>query len=495
MYFSRNNSGGSRKSGSSYGGRNDRGGNSSYGGGRSQGKWGSYSTEGGSFESKPMQPAVAFEKNFYKQTKKLSEREVEEFRRLHDMKTSGDVPQPYISFEDTPFSADVLKGFASKNYTAPTPIQAQGWSMALSGKDMVGIAQTGSGKTLSFVLPALLHAKAQEPLRSGDGPIVLVLAPTRELVLQIKDVFDEYGRFFNMRATAVYGGVSSYNQKKDLDMGSEIVVAAPGRLIDLNEQGTCHLNRVSFLVLDEADRMLDMGFEPQLKKIITKTNPDRQTLMWSATWPREVKRLAESYMTNYCQITIGSEDLKTNTKIKQEVFVVRESEKNDMLMDTLKTKKNQKVIIFANKKRTCDNLEELLYKNGFKATAIHGDKSQNIRDRIIADFRSGYKNILIATDVAARGLDIKDVMLVINYDFPNNIEDYVHRIGRTARGDTLAGLSHSYFTHENRGVAKDLIKMLRDASQEINPKLKDMASQPSSSYGNSRYGKNYRDYY
>lgn len=486
MYYSRNNS--SRRSGSSsYGGRSDRG-------GRSQGRWGSTSAESSAFEAKPMQPAVAFEKNFYRQSKKLSEREVEEFRRLHDMKTSGDVPQPFISFEDTPFPPEVLRGFASKSYTSPTPIQAQGWSMALSGRDMVGIAQTGSGKTLSFVLPALIHAKAQEPLRSGDGPIVLVLAPTRELVLQIKDVFDEYSRFFNMRATAVYGGVSSYNQKKDLDMGCEIVVAAPGRLIDLNEQGTCHLNRVSFLVLDEADRMLDMGFEPQLKKIIAKTNPDRQTLMWSATWPREVKRLAESYMTNYCQITIGSEDLKTNTKIKQEVYIVKESEKNNLLIDTLKSRKNEKIIIFSNKKRTCDNLEELLYKNGFKATAIHGDKSQNIRDRIIADFRSGYKNILIATDVAARGLDIKDVMLVINYDFPNNIEDYVHRIGRTARGDTLVGLSHSFFTYENRGVAKDLIKMLKDANQEVNPKLRDLASQPS--HGNSRYGRNnYRDYY
>ncbi|EOB14849.1 ATP-dependent RNA helicase DBP2 [Nosema bombycis CQ1] len=490
MYYSRNN-----KKSSYSSDRNDRNDRKSYGSNRGQPKWGT--SEVDSYKGEPKHPAVPFEKNFYKESNKLSESEVEEFRRKHDMRTHGDVPQPYINFKDTPFSRDILESFTRKNYTAPTPIQAQGWPMALTGQDMVGIAQTGSGKTLSFVLPALIHAKAQEPLRPGDGPIVLVLAPTRELVLQIKDVFDEYARFFGMKCTAVYGGVSSYNQKRDIEMGCEIVVAAPGRLIDLNEQGVCFLNRVSFLILDEADRMLDMGFEPQIKKIIAQTNPDRQTLMWSATWPKEVKRLAESYMTNYFQITVGSEDLKTNKKIKQEVFVIREHEKNDLLMDCLKKRRDDKIIIFTNKKRTCDDLEHHLYRSGFKAKAIHGDKTQNIRDSIISDFRSGYKNILIATDVVGRGLDIKDVSIVINYDFPNNIEDYVHRIGRTARGDTLTGLSHSYVTSENRGVARDLIKMLKDANQEVKPELTDLASQSSYGRGNSRYGgsRNYRDYY
>ncbi|KAK6090560.1 hypothetical protein P3W45_000283 [Vairimorpha bombi] len=489
--------------GSSWYGNNSRQSSNSRGSGwgsdNKQREWtpGSYAPTP-SYGATEAKPAVEFTKNFYKKTDDLSEREANEFRKQHDIKTSGDVPHPYTKFEHTPFDKEILSSFTRKGFTDPTPIQAQGWPMALTGNDLVGIAQTGSGKTLSFVLPALIHAKAQQPLRSGDGPIVLVLAPTRELCLQIKDVFDEYSRFFNLRTTAVYGGVAAYTQKKDISMGCEVVVGCPGRLIDLNEQGILHFNRVTFLVLDEADRMLDMGFEPQLKKIIVKTNPKRQTLMWSATWPNSVRRLAESYMINYAQLTIGSEDLKTNAKIRQIVSVVRSNEKDDMLIESLADKKNEKVIIFANTKKMCDNLEYTLIRKGFKAIAIHGDKSQNVRDRIITDFRSGYKNILIATDVAARGLDIKDVVLVVNYDFPNNIEDYVHRIGRTARGNVTEGLSHSFFTYENRGCANDLIKMLKEANQEVNPKLREMASSGGSSYSSGGYsnrgGNNSRAY-
>ncbi|EEQ82394.1 hypothetical protein NCER_100895 [Vairimorpha ceranae BRL01] len=449
------------------------------------------------FELKPALGAVEFKKDFYKKTDNLTDREADNFRNQHDIKISGDVPHPYVKFEHAPFENEVLNNFKLKAFTSPTPIQAQGWPMALTGKDMVGIAQTGSGKTLSFVLPALIHARAQIPLRSGDGPIVLVLAPTRELCLQIKDVFDEYCRFFNMRCTAVYGGVSSYTQKRDISMGCEVVVGCPGRLIDLNEQGALHFNRVTFLVLDEADRMLDMGFEPQLKKIIVNTNPDRQTLMWSATWPKEVRRLAENYMKNFVQLTIGSVELKTNIKIKQIVSVIDSHEKANKLHESLNEKKNEKVIIFANTKRMCDNLEDDLSRRGYKAVAIHGDKSQNIRDRIISDFRSGYKNILIATDVAARGLDIKNVALVINYDFPNNIEDYVHRIGRTARGDVTEGLSHSFFTSENSACAKELVKILKEANQDVPSKLIDMSTTKNGGY-NSRggnYSRPYRSWY
>lgn len=300
-----------------------------------------------------------------------------------------------------------------------------------------------------------------------------------------------------MRCTAVYGGVSSYTQKRDISMGCEVVVGCPGRLIDLNEQGALHFNRVTFLVLDEADRMLDMGFEPQLKKIIVNTNPDRQTLMWSATWPKEVRRLAENYMKNFVQLTIGSVELKTNIKIKQIVSVIDSHEKANKLHESLNEKKNEKVIIFANTKRMCDNLEDDLSRRGYKAVAIHGDKSQNIRDRIISDFRSGYKNILIATDVAARGLDIKNVALVINYDFPNNIEDYVHRIGRTARGDVTEGLSHSFFTSENSACAKELVKILKEANQDVPSKLIDMSTTKNGGY-NSRggnYSRPYRSWY
>jgi ATP-dependent RNA helicase DDX5/DBP2 len=450
-------------------------------------------------------PPVEFQKNFYREAehiRSMTKEEVESFRAKNEMLVRGtDIPNPVASFKDIAFPERVQEGFVNKKFSTPTPIQAQGWPMAFSGRDMVGIAQTGSGKTLSFVLPALTHAKDQQPLRDGDGPIVLILAPTRELVMQIREVASEYCRHYSLRCSVVYGGVPSGFQKQDLSRGVEVLVATPGRLIDLHDQGYAPLGRVTFLVLDEADRMLDMGFEPQLRKIIPKTNPDRQTLMWSATWPKEVKNLAESYMKDYIQVTIGQEDLKTNSKIKQIVEVCQSHEKEKKLLDVLSNYRNERVIIFANMKRTCDDLEYFLGGSGHRASAIHGDKSQNIRDRVIDDFRRGARPVLIATDVAARGLDVKDIKLVINYDFPMCCEDYVHRIGRTARGDTKEGVSHTFFTPNDRGNARELVKMLREAKQTINPELDDLArsgrSQPRSnirytrSYDDNRYSRGY----
>lgn len=442
-------------------------------------------------EPLPELPPVEFKKNFYEEseaTRNMSAEEIKAFRAANEMMIRGsDVPNPIRGFEDVNFPAEVFNEFNKKKFSGPTPIQAQGWSMALSGRDMVGIAQTGSGKTLSFVLPALVHAKDQQPLRRGDGPIVLILAPTRELVLQIKEVADEYSRVFGLRSAAVYGGVSAQQQRRDLLAGVEVLVATPGRLIDLHDQGFAPLTRVTFLVLDEADRMLDMGFEPQLKKIIPKTNANRQTLMWSATWPREVRSLAESYMRDYIQVTIGHEELKTNNKIKQAVEVCSGREKEEKLVQVLDRYKGHKVIVFCNMKRTCDDLEYFLGKSGHEGVAIHGDKSQNIRDRVIDDFKRGRRPVLIATDVAARGLDVKDVKLVVNFDFPTSCEDYVHRIGRTARGDTKEGNSHTFFTSADRGNARELVKMLRESSQEIPAELQDMVRGSSGSSRNPRY--------
>ncbi|KAF7683727.1 ATP-dependent RNA helicase DBP2 [Astathelohania contejeani] len=442
-------------------------------------------------------PPVLFKKNFYVESdevKAMSPQQVEQFRTENRMKIIGtNIPKPITNFNQIGLSKDVLNDFRKNKFEKPTPIQAQGWPMALCGRDMVGVAQTGSGKTLSFVLPALIHAKDQAPLRNGDGPIVLILAPTRELVLQIKEVAEVYCRHFGMKCTAVYGGVPSYNQKNDLRRGVEVCVATPGRLIDLHDQGACPLGRVTFLVLDEADRMLDMGFEPQLRKIIPKTNDDRQTLMWSATWPKEVRDLAQSYMNDFIQVQIGDNELTSNANIKQTTVVCEDRDKRQKLIEALEKfcgvrGEIRRIIIFSNTKRNCDNLEFFLKERGYSAIAIHGDKAQNARDRIISDFKSGYKNILIATDVAARGLDVKDVKVVINYDFPGNCEDYVHRIGRTARGSCKEGASLTFFTYNDRNNAREFIKLLTSANQEVPKELREMA--PSDGHGRriSRYG-------
>lgn len=485
--------------------------------GNRQESWGSRRNEGGngrrggrsSFgdEEKMTPPTevVEFEKNFYIPTETLSVEEAGQLRETSSMKLTGtDIPLPVKNFTSLGFPEEITKRFLSKGFTSPTPIQAQGWPMALSGRDMVGIASTGSGKTLSFVLPALIHAKAQAPLRENDGPIVLILAPTRELATQIEEVIHEYSGFFDLRSCAVYGGAASVPQKKALKRGVEILVATPGRLIDLHEQGFCPLNRVTFLVLDEADRMLDMGFEPQLNQIIPKTNKARQSLMWSATWPKEVRSLANDYMKNFIQVVIGNETLKCNSKIVQKVEVVDWQDKKNKLLFALQDRKSDRVIIFCNMKRTCDTIEDYLREKGFSAAAIHGDKTQAARDQVISNFKSGRKTILIATDVASRGLDVENVKLVINYDFPKAVEDYVHRIGRTARGSVVEGHAYTMFSKDDISNGRAFIALLKDSNQEVPSSLEEMvnSSRGGSSggarrggYGNSSRGRSFSSGY
>lgn len=467
-------------------------GSSSYGQDRSRGndsrggKWGNnWNTQ--VINSTPENPPVEFEKNFYEEKvinkRIIGQNELRDFRTKNQMKIIGsDVPPPITNFDDIVLPPAVLAEFSRKSFERPMAIQAQGWPMALNGRDMVGIAETGSGKTLTFAIPGLIHAAAQEPLRQGDGPIVLILAPTRELCVQIQEVVSEFDRFFKCSSHAVYGGASAFPQKQALRRGVEVLVATPGRLIDLMEQGCAKLSRVSFLVLDEADRMLDMGFEPQLRQIIPKTNPNRQTLMWSATWPRAVRDLASSFMTDFVQVTIGDDELTSNRKIHQIVKFVDEREKVDQLLEFLQNN-SKKVIIFCNKKRTCDYLQTELERRRLYAVAIHGDKTQNIRDRVISDFKKGKQTILIATDVAARGLDVKDVEAVINFDFPPNCDSYVHRIGRTARGNQKEGLAIAFFTREDQGNARELVNILKSAGQTIPEELQSFSR---GSSGNGR---------
>uniref|UniRef100_A0AAY4A3K8 RNA helicase n=1 Tax=Denticeps clupeoides TaxID=299321 RepID=A0AAY4A3K8_9TELE len=418
-----------------------------------------------------------FEKNFYSEhleVQRMSQYEVEDFRRKKEITIRGSgCPKPVTSFHQAQFPQYVMDVLIQQNFKEPTPIQAQGFPLALSGRDMVGIAQTGSGKTLAYLLPAIVHINHQPYLERGDGPICLVLAPTRELAQQVQQVAFDYGRSSRIKSTCIYGGAPKGPQIRDLERGVEICIATPGRLIDFLEVGKTNLRRCTYLVLDEADRMLDMGFEPQIRKIVDQIRPDRQTLMWSATWPKEVRQLAEDFLREYNQINVGALELSANHNILQIVDVCMETEKDSkllQLMEEIMAEKENKTIIFVETKKRCDELTRRMRRDGWPAMCIHGDKSQPERDWVLSEFRSGKAPVLIATDVASRGLDVEDVKFVINYDYPNSSEDYVHRIGRTARS-TNKGTAYTFFTPGNLRQARDLVRVLEEARQAINPKL------------------------
>lgn len=352
-----------------------------------------------------------FEKSFYKEHPDVTSRsdaEVEKFRRDHSIAVFGtEVPRPVETFDEAGFPRYVMDEVKAQGFPAPTAIQSQGWPMALSGRDVVGIAETGSGKTLTYCLPSIVHINAQPLLAPGDGPIVLVLAPTRELAVQIQQEITKFGKSSRIRNTCVYGGVPKGPQIRDLSRGVEVCIATPGRLIDMLEAGKTNLRRVTYLVLDEADRMLDMGFEPQIRKIIGQIRPDRQTLMWSATWPKEVRNLAKDFLQDFIQVNIGSMDLAANHRITQIVEVCNESEKRDKMirhMEKIMDDKNNKILIFTGTKRVADEITRFLRQDGWPALSIHGDKQQNERDWVLDQFKTGKSPIMVATDVASRGI-------------------------------------------------------------------------------------------
>ena len=317
-----------------------------------------------------------FEKSFYQEHPNVAARtqaEVDKFRRDHAMTVAGtNVPSPVETFDEAGFPRYVMDEVKAQGFPAPTAIQSQGWPMALSGRDVVGIAETGSGKTLTYCLPAIVHINAQPLLAPGDGPIVLVLAPTRELAVQIQQEITKFGKSSRIRNTCVYGGVPKGPQTRDLSRGVEVCIATPGRLIDMLESGRTNLRRVTYLVLDEADRMLDMGFEPQIRKIIGQIRPDRQTCMWSATWPKEVRALASDFLTDFIQVNIGSMDLAANHRITQVVEVVNESEKRDKMIKHLEKimedkEAQNKILIFTGTKRVADEITRFLRQDGWPA--------------------------------------------------------------------------------------------------------------------------------
>ncbi|CAH2033493.1 unnamed protein product [Thlaspi arvense] len=446
----------------------DRRSDSGFGGASAYGSSGSKKdNDGNESPRKPdLDGLTPFEKNFYVESPAvaaMTEVEVEEYRRLREITVEGrDIPKPVKSFRDVGFPDYVLEEIKKAGFTEPTPIQSQGWPMAMKGRDLIGIAETGSGKTLSYLLPAIVHVNAQPILAPGDGPIVLVLAPTRELAVQIQQEASKFGSSSKIKSTCIYGGVPKGPQVRDLQKGVEIVIATPGRLIDMMESNNTNLRRVTYLVLDEADRMLDMGFDPQIRKIVSHIRPDRQTLYWSATWPKEVEQLSKKFLYNPYKVIIGSSDLKANRAIRQIVDVISESQKYNKLVKLLEDiMDGSRILVFLDTKKGCDQITRQLRMDGWPALSIHGDKSQAERDWVLSEFRSGKSPIMTATDVAARGLDVKDVKYVINYDFPGSLEDYVHRIGRTGRRIEIAMSDEGPKLFTNKPKKKDIIAQLK----------------------------------
>merc|ERR1711970_1405767 len=303
-------------------------------------------------------------------------------------------------------------------------------------------------------------------------------APTRELAQQIQEVAYAFGRASKLKNTCVFGGAPKGPQLRDLENGCEIVIATPGRLIDFLEMGKTNFRRTTYLVLDEADRMLDMGFEPQIRKIIGQVRPDRQTLMWSATWPKAVRNLAENFLTDYVQLNVGSINLTANHNILQIVDVCTNKNKDlkfNLLLTEMLQSQLQKTLIFIATRLKVNEVTTTLRRNGWPAKCIHGEIPQEELEMVLGEFRTGQTPILVATDVAARGLDVDDVKFVINYDYPKSSEDYVHRIGRTGRAEKK-GTSYTFFTSQDRKQARDLVDVLKEANQVINPKLYDLIS-------------------
>ena len=412
----------------------------------------------------------------------------EAYRRRHEITVTGDdVPPPLTSFSSSGLPSEILREVQNAGFSAPTPIQAQSWPIALQSRDIVAIAKTGSGKTLGYLIPAFIHLK-----RTGNdprmGPTALVLSPTRELATQIQDEAVKFGKSSKITCACLYGGAPKGPQLRDIDRGADIVVATPGRLNDILEMRRITLNQISYLVLDEADRMLDMGFEPQIRKIVNEVPARRQTLMYTATWPKEVRKIAADLLVNPVQVNIGNVDeLVANKSITQHVEVLTYMEKQRRLENILRSQdQGSKIIIFCSTKKMCDQLARNLARQ-FGAAAIHGDKSQSERDHVLNQFRTGRSPVLVATDVAARGLDIKDIRVVVNYDFPTGVEDYVHRIGRTGRAGAT-GLAYTFFGEQDAKHATDLIKVLEGANQRVPPELRDMSGRGGGMNRSRRWG-------
>ncbi len=371
------------------------------------------------------------------------------------------------SFNDFGLAEPILRALAEEKYVTPTPIQAQTVPIALQGRDVIGIAQTGTGKTAAFALPILNHLLAKRFRPEKKSVRVLVLSPTRELSGQIADSFRAYGRHIRpLEIALAIGGVPINRQIRALARGAEVLVATPGRLLDLVAQRALRLDKIEVLVLDEADRMLDMGFIHDIKKIVAMVPKDRQTLFFSATMPQQIVQLAGSMLRDPARVSVTPQ-ATTAEKVAQRVIHVDKPAKAALLAEVLKTETIDRVLVFTRTKHGADKVVRSLQKEGLAAEAIHGNKSQNQRERVLAAFRDGSLRTLIATDIAARGIDVDGVSHVVNYDLPNIPESYVHRIGRTARAGA-EGVAISFCDHEERAFLRDIERLIRMAIPATN---------------------------
>ncbi len=355
-----------------------------------------------------------------------------------------------MSFDSLGLSQNILRSIHAEGYTSPTPIQEQAIPAAMNGRDVIGCAQTGTGKTAAFVLPMLNRlSKSKRPNRV---PRALVITPTRELALQVEESVRTYGRFTSLRSQTIYGGVNIDQQIKRLRRGVDIVVATPGRLLDHLNRRTIDLSSVEVMVLDEADRMLDMGFINDIRKIVARVPGKRHTMLFSATMPPAIRDLASSILISPETITVGVTTDPADT-VKQHVCSVVKERKMELLLHVLDTEKTENVIIFSRTKRGADRIAKRLGQSGFAATVMHSDRSQSQRQRALAGLKNGQFNILVATDIAARGIDVDGVTHVINYETPNQAEDYIHRIGRTGRAQS-AGDAFTFVAQDEEGYLR-----------------------------------------
>ena len=364
-----------------------------------------------------------------------------------------------MSFGNLNIIDPLCRALAKEGYTAPTPIQTLAIPHLLKGKDLMGIAQTGTGKTAAFVLPILQKISEEYRAAVPGVPRVLVLAPTRELAAQIDESFATYGQFLRFRHTVIFGGVRQGPQVKMLSRGVDVLVATPGRLIDLMNQGYIMLKGVEFFVLDEIDRMLDMGFIKDMRKIVSALPQKRQSLFFSATMSRETGDFAENLLKDAVRIEAAPQASTLETT-EQSVFFVDQNNKNPLLLRLLEQEEMERILIFSRTKHRADKIAEMLNKNRINADAIHGNKSQNQRTKAMHDFKSGRLRVLVATDIAARGIDVNEISHVINYDLPNEPESYVHRIGRTGRAGA-EGKAYSFCAAEERNMLRGIERLTR----------------------------------
>ncbi|KAF9164284.1 pre-mRNA processing RNA-helicase [Actinomortierella ambigua] len=430
-----------------------------------------------------------FRKDFYLEPPEMQDMTPEEVHlmrlELDGIKIRGaDCPKPIRKWTQAGLPSGCLTVIKDKlKYEAPTPIQSQAIPAIMSGRDVIAVAKTGSGKTIAFILPMLRHIKDQRPLENLEGPIAIIMTPTRELAVQIHKECKNFLKVLGgLRAVCAYGGSPIKDQIAELKRGAEIVVCTPGRLIDLlcaNSGRVTNLRRTTFLVLDEADRMFDMGFEPQVMKIVNNVRPQRQVVLFSATFPKQMEALARKLLRRPLEITVGARSVVASD-VTQIVEVREESTKFNRLLEVLGRAFNNdaeaRVLIFVSRQEGADNLLRDLLRRGYSSMSIHGGKDQTDRDGAIEDFKSGVCPILIATSVAARGLDVKKLGLVINYECPNHMEDYVHRVGRTGRAGNK-GVAYTFITPEQERFAPDIVKALTNSSVAVPQELQQLADE------------------